>query len=167
MQFSEVVHEAEPGYAVFSAAQDVVFDADDASGEHIERLSVEARLVYLLCCFDAEIHNGGFDQMFYNSTGNHSLEILEHLNEVGASKCNQLLINALALFPDSRPAANRELRWEQLKMLDGTQVRKTFDDLDSEFYMYEDRLSSRVDDYVRRNSHAYVAAHDLDGQSPG
>ncbi len=156
-QFSEAMQEAEPHYAIYAAAQRIAIDVEKDE-EHLERLSPEARLVYLLCSFDAEIHNGGFDQMFFNSTGDHALEILESLKVVGAWKCEQLLAKALSRFPDSRPAAGREQRCDQLDLLDESAREQAWNALDSEFYLYEDGLSSRVDAYVKNNRQALVAA---------
>jgi hypothetical protein len=69
MRFSDVLQREDPAYAIFTSALETVFDADDAVTEHIDRLSAEARLVYLVWCLDGEIHNVGFDQFFYNSLG--------------------------------------------------------------------------------------------------
>jgi ElaB/YqjD/DUF883 family membrane-anchored ribosome-binding protein len=158
MRFSDVLQQKEPAYAVFTSAMKIVFDADDAVTEHIERLSVEARLVYLVWCLDGEIHNGGFDQFFYNSLGNYSMELLDHLKTISAAKSWKLLSHAVSLFPDSAPAQNREVRWEQLKKLDNTEFQARLSDLDEKFWKYEDNLASRVDEFVRKNPDATVAA---------
>ncbi|MGU5551610.1 DMP19 family protein [Aeromonas hydrophila] len=50
-------------------------------------MNPEAQLVYLLWYFYGEVHNGGFDQLFFNSLGDHCLEILAGLK----SQCHPFL----------------------------------------------------------------------------
>ncbi len=112
-QFSHYIDKDDPANEIFSIALDTVYDEGDGVTEHIERLSTEARLVYLLWCFDGEIHNGGFDQMMINSLGNHTFEILDHLSEVGATVSHSLLMEAISWFPNAKPDKDRMLRWKQ------------------------------------------------------
>jgi len=113
MKFRDVSTSEDPAYEVFLAAMDIVFDKGDGTTQHIDRLSPEARLVYLVWCFDGEIHNGGFDQMFTNSLGNHCLEILQDLSIIGATKSHALLSSAISWFPNSSPSQDRKDRWLQ------------------------------------------------------
>lgn len=159
MRFSEFFHQEEAAYAVFTSAMEIVFDADDAVTEHIDRLSTEARLVYLVWCLDGEIHNGGFDQFFYNSLGNYSLELLDHLETVGAVKSRELLSRAIALFPGATPATDRETRFEQLKNLDSPEFQAFLSDLDEQFWEYQDNLGSRVEAFVRAHPGAKIAVN--------
>lgn len=159
MRFSDFFQQEEAAYAVFTSALEIVFDADDAVTEHIDRLSIEARLVYLVWCLDGEIHNGGFDQFFYNSLGNYSLELLDHLETVGAVKSRELLSRAIALFPDSTPATDRDVRFEQLKNLDSSEFQDLLSDLDKQFWAYEDNLASRVEEFVRARPGAKIAVN--------
>lgn len=159
MRFSDALKLDDPARAIFNEALDTVFDRGDGVTEHINRLSAEARLVYLLWCFDGEIHNGGFDQLFTNSLGNHCLEILRHLDEVGASKSYGLLLSAISWFPDSSPSQNREARWLQHESFsDEPKYQAAIDLLDTAFYKYEDDLASLVNAFVLQHPNAAVKA---------
>lgn len=157
MRFSDVLQQEDPAYAIFASALETAFDANDAVTEHIDRLSSEARLVYLVWCLDGEIHNGGFDQFFYNSLGDHWPELLSHLDTIGAANSKRLLAQAVSIFPDSAPSTNREERFEQLKRLDEAEVDALLSDLDEEFWRYEDDIAQRVNDFVMKHPNATIA----------
>jgi hypothetical protein len=70
--------------------------------------------------------NGGVDQYFYNSAGDHGVECLEALNAIGATQSYALLKQACDFFPDGRPSAERDVRERQLHDLVGP---KHIDDL--------------------------------------
>jgi len=159
MRFSEALKSDEPAYQIFGAALNTVFDKGDGVTEHIDRLSTEARLVYLLWCLDGEVHNGGFDQLFTNSLGNHCQEILGHLEVVGATNSHRLLARAIFWFPSSSPSRNRAERWSQHEGFSGNpEYQAEMDRLDTEFYEYKDNLASRLDAYVAQHPDASVRA---------
>lgn len=157
MKFLDLYGSTDPAYEIFKVAQRTVFDRGDGTTEHIDRLSKEGRLVYLLWCFDGEVHNGGFDQLFFNSLGDYWEELLDGLLVVGAKRSHELLASALSWFPDSSPSTSRQLRWSQLKTYcQGAAYEKDIERLDSEFYKYEDNLSGLINAYVRQHPDAMI-----------
>ncbi len=112
MHFSEFSDNEEPAFDIFNACHEIVFAGSNGNTEYLERISPEARLVYLLWCFDGEVHNGGFYQLFFNSLGDHCLEILAGLKKVNAIKSYGLLEKAMRWFPESKPSLDREKRWK-------------------------------------------------------
>jgi hypothetical protein len=159
MRFADAIKQDDPADAVFTTALALVFDKGDGVTEHIDRLSPEARLVYLLWCFDGEVHNGGFDQLFTNSLGNHCVEILGHLEAIGASKSHDLLAKAVSWFPNASPSSDRRVRWSQHQAFSDTPEYETeMDRLDAEFYKYEDNLGSLLNSYVAEHPNASIRA---------
>lgn len=156
LRFSDFLQQPEPAYAIFTSALAAAFDANDAVTEHIERLSPEARLVYLVWCLDGEIHNGGFDQFLYNSLCDHWSELLSHLDTIGAVISKRLLAQAVSIFPDSTPSTNRQERLEQLKRLSAAEVEALLSHLDEEFWKYKDDLAQRVNDFVMQHPNATI-----------
>ena len=157
MQVQHYVGLEDPAYEIFRVALDSVYDKEDRGNEHIERLSKECRLVYLLWCFNGEIHNGGFDQLFTNSLGNHCLEILQGLNVIGAKNSHDLLRNALSWFPNSSPSTDRRERWAQHEVFSEQQAYQThIDQLDKQFYKDEDKLADLINDYVMQQGSAFI-----------
>jgi hypothetical protein len=158
MRFSDVPQQEDPAYAIFTSALKTGFDPDDPVNEHIDRLSPEARLVYLVWCLDGEIHNGNFDQFFYNSLGDHWSDLLIHLDTIGAVTTKRLLTQAISIFPHSVPSTNRQERIEQLNRLDDAEVEALLSGLDEEFWRYEDDLAQRVSDFVMSHPNATITA---------
>jgi hypothetical protein len=157
MRFSDFQQAEEPGYEIFSVAIGVIFDKNDPGREHMDRLSDEARLVYLLRYFDGEIQNGGFDQLLKNRLGNHCAEILHGLATVGAGHAHALLAEVMAFFPESHPARDRQLRWEQTQNVsDPQKFQDRLGELDTKFYACEDNLSELIEQYVRSHPSATI-----------
>jgi hypothetical protein len=157
MRFSDFLQQGDPASAICTSASKIVFDTNDAETEHLDRLSPEARLVYLVWCLDGEIHNGGFDQFFYNSLGDHWSELLSHLDTIGAVNSKRLLAKAVSIFPDAAPSTNRQERFEQLNRVQDDEVDALLSDLDKEFWRYEDDLAQLVNDFVMKHPNVTIA----------
>lgn len=97
--------------------------------------------------------------MFFNSLGDHCLEIHDALNKIGASVSAQLLEKAMTWFSESKPSSDREERWKQLEPYeDNNEYADALDELDQKFYEYEDNLAGLLHDYVRNNPEANIKA---------
>ena len=159
MRFEEFLKEEDPAYAIFDKCIDIVFEGSDGNTEIVDRISNEAKVVYLLCSFEGEIYNGGFDQFFFNSISDHSAEILNCLGIVGANKTKKLLEEAVSWFPNSMPSPDREERWKQLEEVENHEKYESeVDWLDTQFYKNEDNLSELINDYVKNNTEAQIVA---------
>lgn len=111
------------------------------SEDDYRKMSRRDRYLWDVKWFEAEVMNGGVDQYFYNSAGDHSEECLEALKAIGATQTYDLLKQACALFPGGRPNADHEVRQRQLHELVG---EKNIDDLISgeiEVDLYQRMLS--------------------------
>jgi Domain of unknown function (DUF4375) len=91
-----------------------------------KKLPKRDRYVWDVSWFEAEVMNGGVDQYFYNSAGDHAAECLKALQAIGAKQSYSLLKKACDLFPQGQPSANRTVRQQQLRDLTG---KKHIDDL--------------------------------------
>lgn len=160
MDFRDIAQLEEPAFEVFKRALDLVFGPRGGSTEQLQLLSQEARLVYLVWCLDGEVHNGGFDQFFMNSPGNHCDEILSYLKLLNARNSERLLTSAMARFPNGVVPRERAVRWEVWSPLSATTaIEAALRELDEEFYRYEDNLAGLLDEYVRANPDARIGAH--------
>lgn len=109
----------------------------------------------MLWCFDGEVHNGGFDLLFFNSLGDHCLEMLAGIKKVNAIKSYGLLEKAMRCFPESKPSLGREKTWKQLARYKGDEnYEADLESLDTEFYTYEDNLAELLHKFVRENKAA-------------
>ena len=157
MRFGEAMTMEQPALEVFNAAIATVFDDGDPCTEHLDRLTPQARRVYLLYSLDGEIHNGGFDQLFFNSLGDHCAEMLGYLEEVGAMRSHAMLKAAMAWFPGGVPSRDRWNRQDQqAAFCEDPKYQADIERLSSQYYEYEDGLASLLDAYVGRNADALV-----------
>ncbi|QSX38194.1 DMP19 family protein [Shewanella sedimentimangrovi] len=94
---------------------------------------------------EAEINNGGFDQFFFNSAGDHTEETIQALLTIGANHTANILKKAACKFPGGMPPKDRNIRQELLE--DVSPDSDAFEDLDEEFLAYKDNLASLVSGY--------------------
>ena len=121
-------------------------------GERLEKLSAAQRVFHLNQNFEREVNNGGFEQFFFNSSGDNADETVSSLEAIGAFKTAELLRHAIARFPDGKVPADSDER--QVLMVntwpEGSST--TFGEFDERFYAYEDPLTDLNFDWIRSNA---------------
>ena len=128
------------------AMSDLVFAREQAAG--YAQLTPAERVVYCLDGVEREVNNGGFAQFFENSAGDHALDTIDALKTLGAPRMAALVSDAVSVFPNGRPAEDRERRQEQLARLD-EQAKAKLDQLDAAFQEYPENLAALERQYVR------------------
>jgi len=78
-------------------------------------IEVEERELMGVWIADAEINNGGFDQFYWNSTGDLALEAVEGFELIGANEKSSIIDTANREFPNGKPDENRSIRQSQLE----------------------------------------------------
>ncbi len=91
-----------------------------------------ADLVCLVWC-QKEIRNGGFVQLFRNSTGVLALRGIRGFERIGGQRYADLVRQAILALGDPHPISRKE-RANALKMLPAADRRELFDRLEREFY---------------------------------
>jgi hypothetical protein len=106
----------------------------------LENTSKREQVMYVLYLLVGEVWNGGFEQYYSNSSGEHALEAYELLLEVGSKNSARILKKANNLFPGGKPHKDRDIRNAQLEKIPSIE----FERLDKEFvennpegYVYE------------------------------
>lgn len=84
-------------------------------GSNLEKLTSAQRIFFLNQNLEREVNNGGFNQFFYNSSGNFSDETVTALKTINALHTAMLLKTAIAAFHDSLVPQDRELRQELME----------------------------------------------------
>jgi len=112
------------------------------------------RLYFLINVLTGEVHNGGFDQFFSNSSGDRYAETVEALSEVGDQATLQLLREAKsALFAQDEVPANRVARFDLMATSSKEHPRyesawKTLEELDNRFYASASNVDAALDRVV-------------------
>ncbi len=103
------------------------------NGKGWTALTPAERHICAIKSLDNEIHNGGFAQYYFNSSGDHWADALAGLDSIGAVKHRELVLLTLKRFPDAAPADEGSIRSGQLSKI----VRKQedpFNEQDSAWY---------------------------------
>lgn len=111
---------------------DVFLKLINRAAGHPEKMSEAEWVVFRVWLLVGEVSNGGFDQYFFNSAGNGAKHTLAALKTIGDSKAAGILDRAMSVFPEP-PAADRDLRWQQLNALP-RKTRKKFGALDKQMW---------------------------------
>ena len=118
--------------------------------DDFENLNEEEKNFLYIEILEAEINNGGFDQYFFNSSGDYAIEALEALKKIGAFKTAKIVEEAYSYFPENPIPKNNEKRREILENID-EQTSEKWTQLEDKFYLYEENIGGLVLDYVRKN----------------
>jgi hypothetical protein len=114
------------------------------------------RYVLVVEDFEAEINNGGFDQYFVNSAGNHAMTCVKALEEIGADDALDLLKQAIAVFPEGKVPADREERFALLEKIwekqESEEAPGAWEHLDNRYYEIGIDLGSLMMKYVRAHA---------------
>jgi hypothetical protein len=105
------------------------------------------KLLYNVFWIEGEVNNGGFNQYFYNSSGDHTMDAIEGLNNIGATQTKELLQSAIDKFPNSIVPTNRDERIKALENIDPD--NSVFNDLNSRFYDLEEDIADLTIQYIK------------------
>ena len=124
-------------------------DEDDARERAgFDSLSHAEQVIGCLTELEMEVNNGGFNQYYWNAPGDHALETVSVLQELGAGHTATLLTEANAAFGPGGPSKSREERWKQMDSLPEESKGRWFE-LDGRFDEYRDNLSALAAAYIR------------------
>jgi hypothetical protein len=113
-----------------------------------EALSEAERVLWSVWCLEAEVNDGGFDQYFFNSAGDHALDVVKALVLIGAKQCAEIVRMAIGLFPPSGPSREREARCAQLELLRDAHEAE-LSACDDAFYEYLEPLETLLATFAR------------------
>lgn len=122
--------------------------------DDFENLNEAEKTFLYVEILETEINNGGFDQYFFNSSGNYSQETLEALKKIGAIKTAKIVEEAYSYFPESPIPKNNEKRREILENIDAQTTEKWIE-LEDAFYLYQENIGSLVLEYVKNNKNEF------------
>ena len=108
------------------------------------------RVLATIWAVEAEVNNGGFDQLFYNSAGDIAFYATKALDSIGAHKMAAIAQKALDLFGEDGSPKDRDERVEKLESISAIN-EEYLDELDCEFTEYPDNIQELLAVYVQSN----------------
>jgi hypothetical protein len=119
-------------------------------GEKIEKLNSSQRAFLFVENLEREINNGGFNQFYFNSSGDFSEETVNALLEIGAKNTAEIIKKANSEFKDGIVPKDRTERQTELELIEEN-AEENWNKCDSEFYEYQDDLTELLITFVIKN----------------
>lgn len=123
-------------------------------GDTLDRLTEPQKNFYFNQNLEREINNGGFNQYFFNSSGDFTHETITSLRTIGANKTADILQQAIDQFPNSTVPKDRSQRQEVLEKIED-KANEVWEQLDQAFYKYEDNLYDLNIEYIKNNRSSF------------
>ena len=105
---------------------------------------------------EMEINNGGFNQYYWNSSGNYANEVVNSLSKIGAYKTAEIVKTANLEFPNGIVPKDRGKRIEILNLIE-EKSNKKWNSLDSKFYSQVNEngefesITDLLIDFIKKN----------------
>jgi Domain of unknown function (DUF4375) len=116
-----------------------------------DKLAPAEKVFICVWSLEGEVNNGGFDQYYFNSSGDHALDVEESLKAIGAKHTAQLVEQANTLFGATGPSSDRAARQSQLNSLEDAKTKR-MNEIEKEFMKYKDNLEELLKAYVSKNA---------------
>jgi len=89
-----------------------IFERGEDKG--IESLSPKNQILYLVGYLIDQLGSSGTFMIYYNPPGRHAAQLADALEKIGSPQAAQVLREINAMFPDSVPAVDAEMRAQQV-----------------------------------------------------
>ncbi len=135
---------------------DIIIEIDDLlwtkskNTENLELLNEYEKHVIFINMLDAQVNNGGFDQYFFNSSGENAHETLIALEKINALKTAHLLREAISVFPKLPVPKDTNIRRELMND-SPEEIPNKWEKLDNQFYKSKEHIGGLVISYVKEN----------------
>jgi len=129
---------------------DTYLNSKSEYGENIEKLNLSQRIFLLVENLEREINNGGFNQFYFNSSGDFSKETVNALLEIGAKKTADIVKKANSEFKNRSVPKDRTERQNELQLIQ-EKAEENWNKYDSEFFEYQDDLTELLIAFVIKN----------------
>jgi Domain of unknown function (DUF4375) len=123
-------------------------------GDKLEKLTAAQKTFYFNQYLEKEINNGGFNQYFYNSSGDFSHQTIISLRQINAIKTAEILQLAIDQFPNSIVPKDRSERQEILEQIE-EKADEVWEQLENSFLEYEDNLYDLNIEFIKQNRSSF------------
>jgi hypothetical protein len=129
---------------------EIIWKKTESSDDNFSNLTEPERVFIFVEMLEGQINNGGFDQFFFNSSGDYTYKIVSAYETIKAFKTTDLIKNAIKLFPVLPVSKDTKTRRRILQYLD-ERISEEWDKLDSKFYEYEENIVDLLIEYMKAN----------------
>lgn len=113
------------------------------SGSNFDQLDEADKILVTIWSLEGEVNNGGFDQYYFNSSGDLAFYAPVALRRIGAHQMGEITDDANKLFGPNGPARSADERDAQLLAIapNGSEPHR-WDELTRAFQSYPDDISA-------------------------
>ena len=119
-------------------------------GEKIDRLNESQKILLIIKNLEREINNGGFNQFYWNSSGDYANETIGALVNIGANKTAEIVKKANSEFNNGTVPKGRIERQNELELIEN-KAEENWNNLDLTFYGYNEDLTELLIAFVIKN----------------
>jgi len=116
----------------------------------INELSNPQKIFHYVQELEREVNNGGFNQYFWNSSGDYAMDTVEALKAIGANKTATIVQKAIDRFPNANVPVNKDEREELVEKIEET-ANPVWNELDQKFFLYEDDINTLNIEFIKKN----------------
>ena len=128
---------------------DHVFDRFAAVGFH--QMKESEKVFFLIWSAHGEIDNGGFDQFYFNSSGDFSAHTPAALRAIGAGSLADIISRANALFPEGPPEDDTTRQMQLDAMTEEKQI--LLEELGDQFSREAETIDDLLYSFTTANLH--------------
>jgi Domain of unknown function (DUF4375) len=120
-------------------------------GRRLSDLDEIDQILVTIWGLEADVNNGGFDQYYFNSSGDQANFAPKALRAIGAERIAAIVTQANAVFGPDGPSSDRNARQAQLFLVapPKSEAPGPWEALDSAFYAYPDDIAKLLEAYLR------------------
>lgn len=123
------------------------------TGDNFESLAERDQILVTIWGLEADVNNGGFDQYYFNSSGDQAWFAPTALRRIGATRMASIVERANAKFGKAGPPTDSNERQSALFEITDSD-EDTWDGLDREFYDYPDDITALLIAHFNPSAHA-------------
>lgn len=120
------------------------------NGDNFAQLDEVDKILVTIWGLEADVNNGGFDQYYFNSSGDQAFYAPEALETIGAHKMASILSSANNVFGPEGPSRDGRARQAQLfRVAPNNDMPSPWEQLDRAFYAYPDDIATLLTAHLR------------------
>jgi hypothetical protein len=121
------------------------------NGDNFAQLDDVDKILVTIWGLEAEVNNGGFDQYYFNGSGDQAFYAPDALQSIGARKMADIVTNANKMFGPDGPSLDGHVRQAQLFLVapNNVDIPNPWEQLDRGFCAYPDDVSALLTAFLR------------------
>ena len=148
MSIDEILKIEDPTSAIIELDERVNELSD--YGEDLSKLTEPQKVLLFVENLEREVNNGGFNQFYFNSSGDYAHETLDGLRTIWANKMADILTMANSVWPNQTVPKDRTERQNIQETIE-EQADLVWEQCDNDFYEYPDDIAGLLLEYVKKH----------------